>query len=32
MLESRNNVTPDNHFDVLLEFLKKQEGILERLK
>lgn len=32
MLEPSNNVTPDNHFDMLLTFLKKQEGVLERLE
>lgn len=32
MLEANNNVTTDNHFDKLLTFLKKQEGILERLE
>jgi len=32
MLEAANDVTTDNHFDKLLTFLKKQEGILERLE
>lgn len=32
MVEPRNNVTPDNHFDMLLKFLKNQEEILERLE
>ncbi|KAM9764604.1 uncharacterized protein ACNS7B_019486 [Menidia menidia] len=32
MLEPSNDVTPDNHFDMLLKFLKKQEGVLERLE
>lgn len=32
MIEPRNNVTSDNHFDMLLKFLKSQEEILERLE
>lgn len=32
MLEPSNDVTPDNHFDMLLKFLKKQEVVLERLE
>ena len=32
MVEPRNNVTADNHFDMLLKFLKNQEEILERLE
>lgn len=32
MLEPSNDVTPDNHFDMLLKFLKRQEGVLERLE
>ncbi|XP_054861306.1 uncharacterized protein LOC129347620 [Amphiprion ocellaris] len=32
MVEPRNNVTSDNHFDMLLKFLKSQEEILERLE
>nr|XP_043874409.1 uncharacterized protein LOC122764147 isoform X1 [Solea senegalensis] len=32
MFEPRNNVTSDNHFDMLLKFLKSQEEILERLE
>ena len=31
MVNSSNNVTTDNHFDMLLKFLKNQEEILERL-
>lgn len=31
MVEAENNVTQDNHFDMLLAFLKKQEDIFERL-
>ncbi|XP_067280641.1 uncharacterized protein [Pseudorasbora parva] len=31
MVNPRNGVTPDNHFDSLLHFLKTQEDILERL-
>ena len=29
MVEPTNGVTPDNHFDRLLKFLKNQEEILE---
>lgn len=32
MVEPANNVTADNHFDMLLRFLKNQEDILERLE
>lgn len=32
MIEPRNNVTSDNHFDMLLKFLKNQEEILEGLE
>lgn len=32
MVEPKNNVTPDNHFDMLLKFLKNQQGILERFE
>nr|XP_055028591.1 uncharacterized protein LOC129417788 [Misgurnus anguillicaudatus] len=32
MVEPRNNVTSDNHFAMLLKFLKSQEEILERLE
>ncbi|XP_073670542.1 uncharacterized protein [Paramisgurnus dabryanus] len=32
MVEPRNNVTSDNHFGMLLKFLKSQEEILERLE
>lgn len=32
MVEPRNDVTSDNHFVMLLKFLKSQEGILERLE
>lgn len=32
MIEPRNNVTSDNHFDMLLKFLKNHEEILERLE
>ncbi|XP_061896161.1 uncharacterized protein LOC133645296 [Entelurus aequoreus] len=32
MVEPTNRVTPDNHFDMLLKFLKSQEEILERLE
>lgn len=32
MVEPTNGVTPDNHFDMLLKFLKSQEEILERLE
>lgn len=32
MVDASNNVTPDNHFDILLKFLKNQEEILERLE
>lgn len=32
MMEPSNNVTTGNHFDMLLKFLQKQEGILERLE
>ncbi len=31
MVNPRNEVTPDNHFDSLLTFLKTQEEILEKL-
>ncbi len=31
MVDPRNGVTPDNHFDILLTFLKTQENILEKL-
>ncbi|XP_039503109.1 uncharacterized protein LOC120459751 [Pimephales promelas] len=31
MVNPRNGVTPDNHFDILLTFLKTQEDILEKL-
>lgn len=31
MINPRNGVTPDNHFDSLLTFLKTQEDVLERL-
>lgn len=31
MVNPRNGVTPDNHFDSLLTFLKTQEEILEKL-
>lgn len=31
MVNPRNGVTPDNHFDSLLRFLKTQEDILEKL-
>ncbi|KAJ8347172.1 hypothetical protein SKAU_G00285730 [Synaphobranchus kaupii] len=30
--DPQNGVKPDNHFDILLTFLKKQEVILERLE
>ncbi|XP_055768950.1 uncharacterized protein LOC129844827 [Salvelinus fontinalis] len=32
MVNPRNNVTPDNHFENLLKFLKTQEEILEKLE
>ncbi|KAM4521343.1 uncharacterized protein PAE49_002487, partial [Odontesthes bonariensis] len=32
MVEATNGVTPGNHFDMLLKFLKNQEEILERLE
>ena len=32
MVEPNNNVKPDNHFDMLLTFLKNQEDVLERLE
>lgn len=32
MTAPESNVTSENHFDKLLEFLKKEEGILERLE
>ncbi|XP_036068500.1 uncharacterized protein LOC112152419 [Oryzias melastigma] len=32
MVNPANNVTPDNHFDSLLKFLKTQEDIFERLE
>ncbi len=32
MVNPSNNVTPENHFDSLLKFLKNQEEILEKLK
>nr|XP_054591718.1 uncharacterized protein LOC129156104 [Nothobranchius furzeri] len=32
MVNAHNNVTPDNHFDNLLKFLKTQEEILEKLE
>lgn len=32
MLEPSNGATPDYHFDKLLMFLKKQEGVFERLQ
>uniref|UniRef100_A0A1A8UKK0 Golgi autoantigen, golgin subfamily a, 3 n=1 Tax=Nothobranchius furzeri TaxID=105023 RepID=A0A1A8UKK0_NOTFU len=32
MVNPRNNVTPDNHFDNLLKFLKTQEESLEKLE
>jgi len=32
MVEPKNNVTPDNHFIMLLKFLKSQEEILEKLE
>ena len=32
MVEPRNDVTSDSHFDMLLKFLKSQEEILERLE
>ncbi|XP_048035062.1 uncharacterized protein LOC125260633 [Megalobrama amblycephala] len=32
MSAPESNVTSENHFDKLLEFLKKEEGILERLE
>lgn len=32
MLEPGNSVTPDNHFDALLKFRKKQEDILKRFE
>ncbi|CAJ1048211.1 uncharacterized protein LOC111583003%2C partial [Xyrichtys novacula] len=32
MVEPKNNVKSDNHFDMLLTFLKNQEDVLERLE
>lgn len=32
MVNSSNGVTPDNHFDSLLKFLKTQEEIMEKLE
>ncbi len=32
LMASNSDVTSENHFDKLLEFLKKEEGILERLE
>lgn len=32
MLEPSNGVMPDNHFNALLKFLKKQEDMFERLE
>ncbi|GAA6097417.1 uncharacterized protein LOC108181458 [Tachysurus ichikawai] len=32
MTDPANGITPENHFDALLKFLKKQEEILERLE
>lgn len=32
MTNPRNGVTPENHFDGLLKFLKTQEEILEKLE
>ena len=32
MVEPRNNVTSDNHFDMLLKILKSQEEILESIE
>lgn len=32
MVDPRNNVTPENHFDSLLKFLKNQEEIMEKLE
>ena len=32
MVDPKNKVTPDNHFDMLLKFLKNQEEVLERLE
>ncbi|GAA6075586.1 uncharacterized protein LOC115149571 [Tachysurus ichikawai] len=32
MVNPRNNVTSDNHFENLLKFLKTQEEILEKLE
>ncbi len=32
LMASISDVTSENHFDKLLEFLKKEEGILERLE
>ncbi|XP_073797048.1 uncharacterized protein [Danio rerio] len=32
MTDPANNITPDKHFDELLQFLQKQEEVLERLE
>ena len=32
MVNPENAITPDNHFDSLLKFLKTQEEILEKLE
>lgn len=32
MVNPGNNITPDNHFDSLLKFLKPQEETFERLE
>ncbi|KAL1249502.1 hypothetical protein QQF64_020507 [Cirrhinus molitorella] len=32
MTDPANGITPENHFDALLKFLKKEEEILERLE
>ncbi len=32
MIDPDNGVTPENHFDFLLKFLRKQEEVLEKLE